>query len=212
MDHLPLPSNPSIPTYDVPFICTSGYFLNAGPFHEFPARYLQSSRYSSNEPALASNDILLSLIQTWLFFGSMSEFFQTEIDIHSFSKSVLGRTRLICTSRLMQLREQWIISQNLRATGDSDEPPQQHILVLIQALYACEQLERANLRISGLEQILLSIRILLCSLTITAKRVEKDSPDLEHLLQRLVLRPFDHDLTPIDKFPFLNHMVWNGWW
>ena len=80
----------------------------------------------------------------------------------------------------------------------------------MQALYACEHLERANLRILGLKQILVSIRVLLCSLTVTAKGVERDSPDLEHLLQRLVLRPFDHDLTPIDNFPFLNRMVRNG--
>ena len=212
MDYLPLPSHPSIPTCNVPFVCTSGYCLDAGPFHEFPARYLQSLRYSSNERTLTSDDILLSLIQTWLFFGTVSEFFQTEIDIHSFSKSGLGQPRLICTFRLTELREQWIVSQNLRARGETDEPPQQHLPVLIQALYACEQLERANLRILGLEEILLSIRILLCSLTITAKGVEKESPDLEHLLQRLVLRPFDHILSPIDKFPFLNHMVMNGWW
>ena len=212
MDHILLPMNASIPAWDVPFVCKSGYALNVGPFHEFPGRYLQSLGSSSTELLLGPAEVLLPLIQAWLFFGSMSEFFQTEIDVQKFSKVGTSRPHLICTFELTHLREQWMQFRNLTAEDKPRTSLKKELAVLIQASYACEQLEKANIDIPGLEPILLSIRILLCSLAITAKSVVKNSSDIDHLLQRLSLRPFRCLDAPIRTFPFLQHMVKNGWW
>lgn len=212
MDHLPLPSRPSPPLFEIPLLSGAGYVLNAGPFHEFPSRYLQTLALCNTRPILSTDDRFLDLVQTWLFFGVISEFFQVEVDIEDFRKAGSTNSKLLCTSRLTHLRERWFRSQHLQTDDKSHTTLLKRLNVLIQATYACEDLERANLKIAILSPILLSVRILLCSLTIAAKGVVNDSTNVDHLLQRLTLTPSIASGTRTEPFPFLAHMIENGWW
>lgn len=212
MDHLPLPSRPSPPLFDVPLVSRASYALNAGPFHEFPSRYLPALALCNTRLRVSADDRFLDLIQTWLFFGVISEFFRVEVNVEDFRKAGSTNSRLLCTTRLTHLREQWVRSQHLQTDDKSQPILVERLNVLIQATYACEDLERADLKIAGLSPILLSVRVLLCSLTIAAKGVVKDLSNVDHLLQRLTLTPSTASGTRTESFPFLAHMVENGWW
>ena len=212
MDHLPLPTDASIPPWSVPFVSLEPYPLGAGPFREFPARYLRSI-IDSNRPAdLDRAQILLSLLQTWLFFGVITEYFQENIDMSMFCRVSEDGLDIIDSSQLQSLRDRWLTSRNFSAGSNQSRISNQNTLLLVQALHACEQFEKADLDLPSLDKILLSVRILICSLTIMTQNVSQQSPDLDHLLQRLTLRPCGTRGIELKEFQFLDHMISNGWW
>ena len=204
MEHLPLPTNASKPILDVPFVFQTKYSLEAGPFHEFPVRYLETAR---NQDV---HQTLLSLIQGWLFFGVICEFFGVEIDVYKFRRATKDGN-YICTSHLRQLVRDDFIGQTRTAVKRGRNSPSK-IGILIHALYALEQFEKSDIAIPGLLSILLSVRILLCSLAITAGAGAKRSLDLDHLLERLKLTSSKDELSSLSSFPFMDHMLANGWW
>jgi hypothetical protein len=212
MDHLPMPHNPCRPIFKVPLVCKSGYSLGKGPFYKFPARHLESLRNDGDQTAPSTNEILLSLIQSWLFFGVITEFFQKEVEIHTFTKLSEDGSTIICTSELLPMKNRWFISHAFRSGADRRNTFNKHITILIQALYACEQFEKADIWIQGIEEILTSVRILICSLAIATQAIVEQSSDLEHLLQLLRLRSCGSRGTRLRDFQFFDHMVMNGWW
>jgi len=76
MDHLPLPSNPTL-NLEIPYLCTEDF--DGGPFATYGTRsgWTWSSvpgpmEFKRNGEA-ASPDQLASFLQTWLYFGLLSE-------------------------------------------------------------------------------------------------------------------------------------------
>lgn len=87
--------------------------------------------------------------------------------------------------------------------------------ILTQALYACEVFEEAGFEIEVLQVILMSIKILLCSLTISTQSgttVPSSTSKLSGLLSRLTFKPRLPYGTATREFLLLDHMLKNGWW
>ena len=219
MDHIPLPTAGSRPLLEVPLVCTWTYDPSQVRFADFPGQFLAAvvpprSEDASSPPASdSSDDTLLRLVQSWLYFGVIAEFFNIKVDLDLFSKaSASSDGKSLCSHALRRLRQGWIANQALATDHMQEETYSKSVELLAQALHACERLEEEELDVQGLDHVLLSVRILLCTLAITTRAIAKQSPDVSYLLERLVLVRPDARRSVLDGFQFLQHMLSNGWW
>ncbi|OCL01326.1 hypothetical protein AOQ84DRAFT_383843 [Glonium stellatum] len=209
MDHLPLPSNPSRPAINIPLVSKVSYVLGEGTFRDFPTRHMKALRNIDGNP-VPPDQVVLSLIQSWLFFGVISEFFEELIDALTCSRLEDG-CRVICTAPLQFLKERWINAQHFRYEQNGYQTSRQRIYLLIKALYACEQFEKAGHHCNAQDLVLFSVRILLCSLALAIQATGRDSRSLETLLERLILKPAA--VCERDSRPSLlmEHMINQQW-
>ena len=211
MDHITLPSKASRPTWEVPLLSDSSYLLHKGPFDEFPRRFIRS-RSVQDDVHETGDHVLARMVQTWLYFGVISEFFEEEVDLEDFSQEGALGKKILCSTALRRLRSSWVEARNLKSEASRDATFKKCLNVLIQATHACERLEETTLDIEGMDAILLSVRILLCTLAITSRAISKQSQDLKHLLSRLRLHRQGSSTAWQGRFSFLQHMISNGWW
>lgn len=87
-------------------------------------------------------------------------------------------------------------------------------VLLTKALYACDKIEDVRFD-ESLHLILLSVRLLLCSLVITTKALARSEAEmliLSNILSRIRFRSMPHH-DPEKYWPMLMpHMLRNGWW
>ena len=90
MNHLPLPQDQSIGHIAIPFLATDDY---SSPFHDYPRRNGWSMEFRGNSkpklthsPTSTAGKDLVSLMQTWLYFGLLSEFLGSPVDMEPFKQ------------------------------------------------------------------------------------------------------------------------------
>lgn len=211
MDHIPLPAVGSRPSLNVPLLCDSPCVPGRIRFGDFPAHFATTVLSKLENRSQPADDNLLTLVQNWLYFLVASEFFGQEVDPSSFRKTGASGGSALCSLPLKQLRQDWVANQTLATPQERERTSLKCVELLAQALYACERLEDENLDIKGLDLVLVSVRILLCTLAITTQAIARQS-DVQYLTNRLVLIPTRPAHTNWDHFPFLQHMIANGWW
>ena len=89
MDHLPLPQDRFIGSIAIPFRATDDY---SSPFHDYPQRNGWNIKFRENcivnhSPTSHANKDLVSLMQTWLYFGLLSEFLGAPVDMEPFQQA-----------------------------------------------------------------------------------------------------------------------------
>ncbi|KAK8124433.1 uncharacterized protein PG998_000192 [Apiospora kogelbergensis] len=161
MDHVPSPAIGSRPPFDVPLLCRSRCVPGHVRFGAFPSHFATAVLPTLDGETQSTNENLLNLVQTWLYFYVVSEFFGQELDPSAFSKAGTSGDLVLCSLPLQQLRRDWFASQTLASPEDHQRTSSKCIRLLAEAVYACEQLEVENLGINGLNLILISVRILL---------------------------------------------------
>lgn len=211
MDHIPLPSVGSQPSLEVPLLCDSPFIPDRTRFGDFPIHVATTVLPKLEGGSQSADENVLTLVQGWLYFVVASTFFDKEIDPNSFRRSGTSGGSFLCSLPLLQLRRDWVASQTLATPKERERTRSKRIDLLAQALYACERLEEEDLDIKGLDLVLVSVRILLCSLAITTQAIARQS-ETQCLIKRLVLIPACPTRTSLDHFPFLQHMIANGWW
>lgn len=110
MQHLPLPSNPVMPSIKVPYLCQEDY--DGGPLDEYPKRHgwtlnfrsgnLQILRFESEPP----NSEIAAFLQTWLYFGLLHETVGPRYREVSFSRMENG-VKYLTTANLEHVVEAW---------------------------------------------------------------------------------------------------------
>ncbi|KAK6843913.1 Het domain protein [Apiospora arundinis] len=210
MDHIPSPNAGARPSLNAPLLCNSVCVPRQTRFGDFPYQFATTVLPELERRSQPINDNLLNLVQSWLFFHVASKFFDREIDPSSFRGANASLGPVLCSLPLRQLRRDWIANQTLATPQEHRQTSLRCVELLAQALYACERLEEEKVDVKGLDLILISVRILLCTLAITTQAITRH-PDVQHLIERLVLIPAQTDHTHLDHFPFLHHMVANGW-
>ena len=216
MEHVPLAKGASQPVLSIPFVVKSAddfpYSHGDDDFISFPKYHLQRIRLI--HPDLGPEDALLSLAQSWLYFGTLTEFFQ-----HSISSDILTRAnhtgdRVICTSEIGEIRSLWITSLPPRSfTGAFLRVPISHRcgVLLARATWAYEQFQEMAFEDARFSLVLFSIKVLLCSLCHTAKVILPPTPTLDTLMARLSFRPVIGGDNSTTDFLLWDYMVQNGW-
>ncbi|KAK6866345.1 hypothetical protein PG995_002873 [Apiospora arundinis] len=169
MDHIPSPSGGSRPSLNAPLLRTSICIPGQVRFVDFPSQFATTVLPRLKRRSQPINHNLLNLVQSWLFFHVASEFFDREIDPSSFRGADASSGWVLCSLPLRQLRRDWIANQTLATPEEHRRTSLRCVNLLTQALYACERLEEEKLDVKGLDLILISIRILLCTLAITTQ-------------------------------------------
>lgn len=215
MDHLPFSHNtPEKPSLDLPLVCkldgSSPYFFGHDSFLAFPEKHLQGIQASNRD--ITNDEALLSLLQSWLYFGVLTEFFQRDIKIDDFTKPGRYRIKLICTNKLPDFQTEWCASLGGFRRSRARKTARQEVGILFaRAVFACEQLERAGPRRRIFDLVLFSLKVLLCSLCISARTILGTSETLDSLLHRLKFRRPPSRGSWETNFVLLEYMVKNGW-
>jgi hypothetical protein len=212
MEHLACPTSAIRPDLDIPFLSKLPYRLGQDTFDALPSSHLSSFELSGL--ACDKREALLSLVQTWLYFGTLTEYFQIEISSDDFQRSSKG-SLFLCSNPLKVLKSRWIEGHQFSSLKERlDTIARCHILIS-KALYACDRIEDI-LYDETLHLVLLSVRILLCSLVIATKSIaasEAETTMLSNLLSRIRLRSIPQGSHLGRYWPLLmNHMLQNGWW
>ena len=108
MDHLPLPQDRFISDLAIPFLATDDY---SSPFHDYPQRNGWNIEFSrgklepilKHSPTSRANKDLVPLMQTWLYFGLLSEFLGAPVDIKSFQQASESGSIVLSTEVLESL-------------------------------------------------------------------------------------------------------------
>jgi len=123
MDHLPNPRNPTHVPIEVPYVCKEDY--DDGPFSQYLERkgWTQSNIIDSRELGKPLQDVQ-SILQTWLYFGILTEVFGEPIRAANFIRTNERGRKLITTSLLPFLASQWIqreraLPQHIRRRDES---------------------------------------------------------------------------------------------
>ena len=211
MDHLPLPSNPSKPALNIPLVSKVNYVLGEGSFQDFPIRHMTALRSNSGSP-ISTNEAVLSLTQSWLYFGVLSEFFEEPIDIPTYSRTTEDNLVVICTTPLQTLKERWINAQHFRHQENRFYTSRRCVNILVRALYACEQFEKMDQSNEAQDLVLFSVRILLCSLALGIQAIGREAWSLGSLLERLTFKSAAVLRRHTGKFLLMDHMIKQGWW
>ncbi|KAJ6446739.1 hypothetical protein O9K51_01512 [Purpureocillium lavendulum] len=215
MDHLPLADGASLPPIGIPYVAIA---LSAAPyihgehsFIDFPVHHLQELQLV--HPDLGPQDALLSLAQSWLFFGTLVEFFREPVPSDSFTRLDSGGRRIICTSSLHGLRSRWIAALPSRfiLTATARQVIGRRCgVVLARATWALGQLERVIADDPRGRLVAFSIKLLLCSLCQTLRTVLYPTRTLDAILTRLRFRPALADRVTKSDFLLWDYMVDNG--
>lgn len=108
MDHLPLPQDRFLGYMTIPFLASDSYM---SPFHDYPQRngWHLEFRGRDLDPKLthtatsqASHEFG-SLLQTWLYFGLLSEFLGASVDMKLFKKESESGSMLLSSEALESL-------------------------------------------------------------------------------------------------------------
>lgn len=100
MDYLPRPRD-SVPGIDVPLVEIIPY--DFGSYENFPERH-GYTRSDGSWDTEQSPDRLASLLQSWLYFGLLAEFFSTPVDVQKFTSCGQdGRAKLVTAASVKDL-------------------------------------------------------------------------------------------------------------
>jgi hypothetical protein len=102
MDHLLQYQTSDRPSIEVPYVCRHPY--DDGTFAEYPRRQ-GVQRYITRLDLHLSNEEINSFLQTWLFFGLLSEIFEDFV-ADDFIRSSPTRS-LVTTELLPQYTQRW---------------------------------------------------------------------------------------------------------
>lgn len=118
MDHLVLPHNPTIRTFDIPFLCSQEY--DGGEFNTFPERAGWVVKWTAWPPdfecwfahdgrKVDDDRELASFLQLWLFFGLLSQVLGKRVETTPFRYETNdGRVLLSTKSLAHSLVEPWV--------------------------------------------------------------------------------------------------------
>ena len=204
---------------DVPFVSLIKYDYapseDGSNFLEFPRRHFEHLQQRRGR-TLESQEALLSLLQSWLYFGTLAEFLGRQINYDDFvRRSSDGANILFSTNIPSLLASSWTtFERRPRAERKRVVRKWEHILAC--ALYACETLESICCDPSS-QPITLSIRILMATLASMLKLFPSFSPQnsIRALGRSLTgLRPGDKIFADDGELrnPLWIHMRDRGWW
>jgi hypothetical protein len=213
MEHLACPTGAIRPNLEIPFLSKLSYRLGHDTFDAFPSRYLSS--FEPRGLACDKREALLSLVQTWLYFGTLTEYFRMEINSNDFQRSSSNGSLFLCSDHLKDLKSRWIEEHQFTSLQDRLETITRCHVLLAKALYVCDQIEGVVFD-ETVHLVLLSVRVLLCSLVITTKSVatsDAETTMLSNLLSRIRLQSIPQPNHRGRYWPLLMpHMLQNGWW
>ena len=179
MDHLPYPSNASLDPLEIPFVCEREPYNFSLSFDKYPLRKGWSVQSCPHGWTNCSFQELAVRTQTWLYFGTLSEFFGQEIPsvwflaspgTEKLSSRILPR---LLRSRKKHYRPDFFTPASSKATSHVAENPDKSALCLKTATLHCEIVEQqlrnkailgASTEFSTLSLIICSIKVLLQSL------------------------------------------------
>lgn len=216
MDHLPLVDGARQLALSIPFVVKSAsdppYGHGEDDFISFPERHLRELRFI--HPDLGPEDALLSLAQSWLYFGTLTEFFQQPINSNTLTRLDHTGGRLICTSALRELRSRWIASlppRSITSPAFRQATGRRCGVLLARATWAYEHIQDMVTEDPRAPLVMFSIKVMLCSLCHTVRVVLCPTPTLDAVLARLSFRPAAVDDSTATDFLFWDYMVQNGW-
>jgi hypothetical protein len=163
MDFLPHPTS-GVGPLDIPFVADTPYVFGSD-FWDFPKKHGFGDQWASlPAPRLAS------LAQSWLYFGTISEFLGRSIDYRQFqvSRSVSGKP-------LLPLLDDWLASHAINAqdstvqdaneTEDQRQVLYEHARFLDAVIHLAEDFDKVSQsHVKPLPTIILSIKVLCVTL------------------------------------------------
>jgi hypothetical protein len=218
MDHLPLARDAVPLPIVVPYVVKAAllempYSYNDEDFISFPEQHLRVLRLI--DPEVGSQDALLSVAQSWLFFGTLAEFFEQPIRSSLFTRQDHDGDAVICTAALNGLRSRWIASLPSRAIHRAalrQIVGRRCGVILARATWAFSQLKESPLADDSRGRLVLfSIQVLLCSLCQTVRTVLYPTQTLDAILYRLRFRPMTDGNGRRTDFMLWDYMFRNGW-
>jgi hypothetical protein len=216
MDHIAVPFGGSRPIWGVPLLPCPAYQLRVGSFHTYPKHFITSVfpelRASNPDTPSDRRGILALFVQSWLYFGVLCEFFNREIDPRTFGRKDDQGRDVLCSSPLLHLRTDWLSTQLHKTDKEQENECSRLITLLASATICSEQIWDQEASEEPLKDVLLSVRILLCSLAITIQAITRSNQDAGFLVERLKLDLIGHDSSEPAASPLLDHMLDNGWW
>ena len=110
MDHLPYPSNPTLPPIDIPYMCQDIETYDGLGFTTFPSRMGWTSHTSQVQWYECEADTAAGRAQSWLFFGLLQEVLGDDFDRTMFLRqdSGLQRSRVV-SKRLSVFLHNWSV-------------------------------------------------------------------------------------------------------
>ena len=113
MDHLPLPQNPVLRSLAILFVCEEGY--DYGEFSTFPERkgwllaYPPSGSisFAHNGETLTDHGKIATLLQTWLYFGLLSDVTGIQVPMAMFQKETEKGNLLLSSAHLGLIIGAW---------------------------------------------------------------------------------------------------------
>lgn len=214
MDHLTLPSNPSVPALGIPFVAKHTYELGKDHrglprFDVYPATHLLILKPED----ITGNTALLSLVQSWLYFGTICEFFSHQIDPNSMTQISQDGSLIIDSTLIRHMKSKWFEDQELMDRNERFIAASKCFRLLKKVLHICDGLEKVS-DDKQLDAILFSIKILLCSLAIALRTSMREGASrslVSDFLSRLRLRGGLGSSRNDIKSRLLDHMLANGW-
>ncbi|KAI1624395.1 hypothetical protein EDD37DRAFT_410883 [Exophiala viscosa] len=114
MDHLPLPQNPVVKSFAIPFLCNEIY--DGGDFKTFPERRQWTVErrsafmsFSHHGQSVTDHEEIGGFLQTWLYFGLLCEFTGEPTDVALFKRRNAGGTTLFTSQQLGELVSSWSV-------------------------------------------------------------------------------------------------------
>lgn len=117
MEHLPTPMDPFYPPLEVPFL-GSGY--GGGPFQTYPVRkgILRVDLYRRSNLSKPREHVV-AFLQSWLWFGLLTEAFRREIRVEDFVATKLDGKQILTTEKLPAITIEWI--KHIRSLEDGEK-------------------------------------------------------------------------------------------
>jgi hypothetical protein len=144
----------------------------------------------------------------------LSNFYRSKLTQNTSRGHLVTAHCVFALITLKDLRCRWIEAQQLTSSKERRGTTTRCYVLLTKALYICDKFEDSGFD-KSLHLILLSVRVLLCSLAITTKtiaRSEVEASSLSSLLSSIRFRSTPHS-DPDRYWPLLMpHMLRNGWW
>ncbi|KAL2261757.1 hypothetical protein VTK26DRAFT_3433 [Humicola hyalothermophila] len=175
MDFLPHPSS-GVEPLDIPFVADTPYVFGSD-FWDFPKKHGFGDQWASlPAPRLAS------LAQSWLYFGTISEFLGRPIDYRVFQVS-----RSVSAKPLLPLLDEWLAAHGvLSPARDADEKENrkqvlyQHYQFLDAVIRLAEDFDKVSQsHVKPLPTIILSIKVL--CITLRSVLWDLAQPDIDEI-------------------------------
>lgn len=216
MEHLQLVEGATPPTLSIPLVAKSAtefpYTFGHDNFIHFPENNLREIRLI--HPQLSAQEAFSSLVQSWLYFGTLSEFLKQSISIETITRQNSVGDRVLCTSALEALRNGWIASLHRRSyftAGLRQLDNRRCAVLLARATWAYTRIEDLAREDALLQKVLFSVKLMLSSLCQTVRIVLGSTPTLDAILANLAFRPAAADGSSKTDFLLWDYMVDNGW-